>query len=258
MKKISIIGTLAYLLISTLSFAQSPEKISYQGVVRDASNNLVQNQQIGMQISILKGGIDSSAVYVETQTPSTNSNGLFTIEIGTGTTTDNFSEIDWANGPYFIQTETDPSGGTSYSITGVCQLLSVPYALYSKVAGSVQGIDEVVSQTVLEDTAAAIRSSINNQSKISYFPKSGTRSNDVLVSFSGNSTTNFSQSTPVAIRYNQATPIYPEDVRYINNENVDVEFYIPYNAATGTYDIIINPYDEEPTILEKAFFIQVL
>jgi uncharacterized protein (TIGR02145 family) len=39
--------------------------------------------------------------------------------------------INWANGPYFIKTETDPEGGTNYSISGSSQLLSVPYALFS-------------------------------------------------------------------------------------------------------------------------------
>jgi hypothetical protein len=33
---------------------------------------------------------------------------LVSIEIGIGTTSDNFSSIDWAQGPYFIKTETDP------------------------------------------------------------------------------------------------------------------------------------------------------
>ncbi len=257
MRKFTIAGTLIFLLFCTHSFAQSPEKISYQAIIRDANNSLIKNQQIGMQISILQVDDDSTAVYTETQTPMTNSNGLFTIEIGTGITSDDFSEIDWANGPYFIKTETDPSGGTSYSITGVCQLLSVPYALYSKEAESIHGIDEIVSQSVLEDTAASLRSAISKQPTISYYPKSSMLDNNVLVSFSGNSTTTFSQASPVAIRFEQATAIYPVDIRYINEKNVDVKFYIPYDAATGTYDVIINPNEDEPTIIEKAFFIQM-
>jgi hypothetical protein len=77
---------------------------------------------------------------VETQTPTTNTNGLASIEIGVGTVVSgNFSTIDWSNGPYFIKTETDPIGGVSYTITGTSQLLSVPYALYAKSAGSVSG-----------------------------------------------------------------------------------------------------------------------
>jgi len=64
---------------------------------------------------------------------------LVSIEIGTGATSDDFSAIDWANGPYFIKTETDPTGGTTYTITGTNQLLSVPYAMHAKTADTVTG-----------------------------------------------------------------------------------------------------------------------
>ena len=54
------------------------------------------------------------------------------LQVGGGTVLSGaLSQIDWASGPYFIKTETDPSGGTNYSITGTSQMLSVPYALFS-------------------------------------------------------------------------------------------------------------------------------
>ncbi|MCX6325772.1 MAG: DUF1566 domain-containing protein [Bacteroidia bacterium] len=116
-------------------FAQSPQKMSYQAVIRNLSNQLV-TTQVGMQISILQGISNGTPVYVETQTPTPNANGLVSIEIGSGTpVTGTFAGIDWSAGPYFIKTETDPTGGTSYTITGTSQLLSVPYALYAKTAG---------------------------------------------------------------------------------------------------------------------------
>lgn len=116
-------------------FAQAPEKMSYQAVIRDANSLLVQSQTIGMQISILQGSTTGTPVYVETQIPSTNINGLVSIEIGTGTIVSGiFSSIDWGNGPFYIKTETDPTGGSSYSIAGTSQLLSVPYALYAEKA----------------------------------------------------------------------------------------------------------------------------
>jgi len=114
-------------------FAQAPEKMSYQAVIRNSVNDLVTNQTVGMQISILQGSESGTAVYVETQTPTTNINGLVSIEVGSGTVVSgSFSEINWSSGPYFIKTETDPLGGTAYTITGTSQLLSVPYALSSK------------------------------------------------------------------------------------------------------------------------------
>lgn len=128
---------LAAIFLSSIAFGQAPEKMSYQAVIRNSSNLLITNTMVGMRLSILQNSVSGPAVYVETQSPTTNANGLVSIEIGTGTTiSGNFSLIDWSNGPYFIKTETDPTGGTSYTITGISQLLSVPYALYSKTSGS--------------------------------------------------------------------------------------------------------------------------
>jgi len=129
--------TLLILLLSASFWAQSPEMMSYQAVIRDANNSLVTNSSIGMKISILQGSISGNSVYTETQNPTTNSNGLIAIEIGNGTTVfGDFSTIDWSNNSYFIKTETDPTGSINYSIEGTTQLLSVPYALYSKTSGS--------------------------------------------------------------------------------------------------------------------------
>lgn len=124
-------------LLSATSFAQVPEKMSYQAVVRDAAGELVSDQSVGMRISILQTTTTGTAVYVETHTPSSNTNGLVSIEIGTGSTSDDFSTIDWSTGPYFIKSEIDLTGSDSYSITGTSQLMSVPYALHAKVAESV-------------------------------------------------------------------------------------------------------------------------
>ena len=125
-----------FLLITFSFFAQSPEKMSYQAVIRDATNTLLTNQPVGMQISILQTTTTGTAVYTETQTVTTNTNGLVSLEIGMGDTSDDFSAIDWKAGPYFIKTETDPTGGSSYTITGTSQLLSVPFAMYAKSSGS--------------------------------------------------------------------------------------------------------------------------
>ena len=154
MKKIHTILT-AVLLTATLCLpqqvkAQSPEKMNYQAVIRDASDNLVTSSNVGMQISILQGSADGTPVYEETQTPATNANGLVTIEIGTGTTSDDFSAINWANSTYFIKTETDPAGGANYTITGTSQLLSVPYALHAKTAESVDNINITGNETAFD------------------------------------------------------------------------------------------------------------
>lgn len=120
---------------STPAFAQSPDRLSYQAVVRNASGNVVASQSVGMRITILKGSATGTAVFVETQSRTTNANGLVTMEIGGGTpVTGTFASVNWGQGPYFIKTETDVAGGTNYQLTGTTQLLSVPYSLYAQSA----------------------------------------------------------------------------------------------------------------------------
>ena len=136
MKK--LLTLLAALSIALTLQAQSPEKISYQAMVRNSSNALVTNQAIGLKVSILQTSATGTVVYAETHTPTTNINGLVTILIGAGNVVSGtFSGINWSAGPYFIKTEIDPDGGTAYSITSTSELLSVPYALYAKNTGSI-------------------------------------------------------------------------------------------------------------------------
>lgn len=132
MKRIFTI--LAAVLFTASLFAQAPQKMSYQSVVRDASDNLVINQTVGMQISILQGSLSGTVVYSEMQTPTTNDNGLLSIEFGGGV---GFDTINWPNNSYFIKTEMDPTGGSTFTITGTSQLLSVPYALHAESASTI-------------------------------------------------------------------------------------------------------------------------
>jgi len=133
MKRILFFYALFFIFLN--SFAQAPEKMTYQAIIRDAGNNVIASTSIGMKISILKGSTSGTVVYTETQTPTTNINGLVTIIIGgTG------FPINWSNDTYFIKTETDPAGGTNYTITGTMQLLSVPYALHANTADAVTAI----------------------------------------------------------------------------------------------------------------------
>ncbi|EJL70812.1 beta strand repeat-containing protein [Chryseobacterium populi] len=134
MKKILL--SMGIMLGLFTALAQAPEKMSYQAVVRNISGQLLLNQSIGMRVSILQGSAAGPAVYSERLTGNTNANGLISLEIGTGTVlTGTFNTINWSAGSYYLKTETDPTGGTTYTITGTSQLLSVPYAMYAKTAG---------------------------------------------------------------------------------------------------------------------------
>jgi len=130
MKKIFTI--ISACLLSSFTFAQAPNLISFQSVVRNNSFSLVTNTTVGIQTSILQGSASGTPVYVENQTATTNANGLASFAIGAGTpTTGTMSGIDWSAGPYFVKTEIDPAGGNNYTISSTSQLLSVPYALNS-------------------------------------------------------------------------------------------------------------------------------
>ena len=130
---------LILLLVPMMSFGQAPESFNYQAVVRNAGGIILNNQPVGMRLTVQQGSIGGTAVYTETFTSTTNGYGLVNLEIGTGTSTDDFSTIDWANGPYFMETAVDVTGGTNYSVMGTSQLMSVPYALYAKTSGNGEG-----------------------------------------------------------------------------------------------------------------------
>ena len=128
---------LLFILATFAVMAQAPQKMTYQAVVRNSANALIVDQNVSARISIVQGSATGTVVYAELHHVTTNANGLMTVEIGGGTpTTGNFANINWANGPFFLLTEIDPAGGSSYLVSSMQQLLSVPYALYAQEAGN--------------------------------------------------------------------------------------------------------------------------
>lgn len=136
MKNLTKIFILLIVNIFTINlFAQSPEAFKYQAIARDASGNVIANQNVSFRISILKTSATGTPVYVETHNLTTNNFGLANLNIGNGSPiSGNFSTIDWAADKYYIKVEMDATGGTSYQLMGTSQLLSVPYALNAKSA----------------------------------------------------------------------------------------------------------------------------
>jgi hypothetical protein len=115
-----------------ISGPQAPQKMSYQAVIRNSNDSLLISTPVGMRISLVQGTPSGTVVFSETQTATTNANGLVSLQIGMGTVVNGtFACIDWAAGPYYVKTETDLTGGTNYTIISSNELLSVPYALFS-------------------------------------------------------------------------------------------------------------------------------
>ena len=160
----TLLLTLLLLLTITAAWAQSPQRISYQSIIRDANNVVVASSAVSVKISLLQGTSTGPAVYVETHGITTNANGLVSLNIGEGTAiSGSFAGIDWSNGPYLIQTATDPTGGTDYSIVGTAPLNSVPYALNAanaSVATTLAGTLPIASGGTGATTAAAARAAL--------------------------------------------------------------------------------------------------
>ena len=119
-------------LFSVYISAQAPQAFKYQMVMRDNAGNLLSNKQVGIRLSILQGSASGPVVYAETQAATTNPEGLLSLSVGNGTILgDSLKNVDWSTGTFFLKTEVDPSGGSSYQLMGTSQLLSVPYAMYA-------------------------------------------------------------------------------------------------------------------------------
>jgi collagen type I/II/III/V/XI/XXIV/XXVII alpha len=137
------IALVTLLFFTQLGYSQAPKKMSYQAVVRDATNVLVANTDVGIRISVYSinpnstpGNIHFIYYFKERHITTTNQNGLFSIVVGAGTLlSGNFNNINWGANEYYISSEIDITGGTNYTISGGQQLMSVPYAFYANQTG---------------------------------------------------------------------------------------------------------------------------
>ena len=157
---------IALLFSSILLLAQAPEGINYQTVVRDASGNILASQTIGAQFVLHQGTPTGTAVYTETWSKTTNAYGIIDFVLGTGTTTDDFSTIDWSAGPFYLETRIDVSGGTTYQSMGTTQLMSTPYALHAKSAELVDDADADPLNEIQDLTLTGTELSITDGSTV--------------------------------------------------------------------------------------------
>ncbi|MDY8137942.1 tail fiber domain-containing protein [Aquimarina sp. 2201CG5-10] len=149
----------------SIAVAQSPEAFNYQTVVRDLNGDVLANQSIGFEIELLEDSATGTVTYQETHTITTNSQGVASMIIGQGTTLGGFTLIDWGNHTYFLQVGVDISGGTTYTVVGTSELLSVPYALHSSTTDGISftpnGVATITSGTTalnLETTTGSTSS----------------------------------------------------------------------------------------------------
>ncbi|KAB1155621.1 hypothetical protein F7018_11640 [Tenacibaculum aiptasiae] len=130
-----------FIFITTVIYGQSSNTFNYQAVIRNNLGIEIKNKTIGVKISLLQGSVSGTNVYEEIHSVTSNEQGVISFSIGTGTTTDNFSTINWAN-KYWLQVAVDIAGGTNYAVIGSSELQSVPYSNYATKSG-----DKVFSTT---------------------------------------------------------------------------------------------------------------
>ena len=96
-------------------FAQSPQAVNYQTVIRDVNGALLQNQNVSIRMSFLQGSASGSLVYREVHKVTSNDFGLVNLQLGQGIVdSGTFAGIDWSNGPYYLQVGLYVTGGTTY------------------------------------------------------------------------------------------------------------------------------------------------
>lgn len=134
MKKLKMMGCFLLLLFFFHKVnAQAPKAFYMQAFVSNENGQTIISQAVGVEIQIVQGGPGNSAIYTETHEAFTNSVGAIDLMIGLGnSSTENFNSIDWENGPYYMRLSIDKTGGTNYSLMGVSQFLSVPYAFCAR------------------------------------------------------------------------------------------------------------------------------
>ena len=241
-------------LAVAVAMAQAPEKFTYQAVVRNTNNALVTNTLVGVRVSILQGSATGSGVYVETQMPSTNANGLITLNIGDGNAVfGTFGSIDWSAGPYFLKTEIDPAGGNNYSVTSTQQLLSVPYALYAKEAGNSFSGDynDLTNTPAIPTVPTNVSAFTNDAGYITGY----TETDPTVPTWAKEAnkpTYNYSEivNTPTIPTVPTNVSAFTNDAGYITSQDIPAIPTVPTNVSAFTNDAgYITGYTEtDPTV----------
>jgi len=121
------------IFVSVWAVAQAPDAINYQTVVRADDGSPSPFSSMDFKISILQGSSTGDAVYSEEHTATTNGNGMVSFKIGKGVViSGDFPSIDWGAASYFLKLEARPNGSPTYTLIGVEEFASVPYALFAK------------------------------------------------------------------------------------------------------------------------------
>lgn len=143
----------AWLLAISLTQAQVPQLISYQAVARDLTGKVLSEKPISVQVEILQGSNQGTAVYTETHELTTTKTGTINLLIGGGNAqVGAFAEIDWGKAPYFLRLGMKQEKEAEYTEVSNTQMVSVPYALYAQYANKAGSVDNKVDEGVIRES----------------------------------------------------------------------------------------------------------
>ncbi len=148
MKK--ILFTSIFIIAAILSYSQVPNGFNYQAMLRNSSGDIIADESVDIEISIIDENSGGTVLYTETHTKSTNAYGLVNLVIGSETPDYGvFADINWAVNDKFISIKVDATD------MGTFQLLTVPFAMHAASATNL-GSENVYTGTdtlfVVKDT----------------------------------------------------------------------------------------------------------
>jgi len=269
MKNIKLLF-IALMLPMTGLFAQVPQAMKYQTVIRNAEGTPITNSNIGLQLTILEDGQD---VYQETYDMDTNEFGLIHVNLGQGNTSDNFSSIDWTGSDYELEIGVDSNGGSNYQIIGTSPMLTVPFAMTAKTALEVDDADANPTNELQSLTLSGNTLSISNGNSVTLPSSSGADDEQLAkvwarVDIFGNSSTTF-DSYNVTATTKSTTGVYvislsPGLFSTATNPSVNctINNDLSPGVAIATYasspsQITVRTYDMDGNLSDRAFSIQV-
>jgi hypothetical protein len=142
---ICIIGLLSFSFVSLGQQIANLEGINYQAVAidtegtelvgKDVVNKPLYNKEIGVRFTIT-AGMNGSVYYQETHSTTTNENGLFSLNIGTGalTSSSDYStllDMPWINGDQWLIVEIAIGDDGNFELVSNQKFMAVPYAFYT-------------------------------------------------------------------------------------------------------------------------------
>jgi uncharacterized protein (TIGR02145 family) len=235
--------TFLLLAVTAVVFSQAPQSIPYQAVFRNADGTVISSTAITITFKIHDFAATGEVVYEETHAVTSNSQGLVSMNVGSGTVvTGAFDNINWGGGNKFLHVLMNAGNGNID--LGTQQMMSVPYALYAEdvnVRVSLTGDSLFIGNQVSIVPGVSAANSL-------YQPGNGVT--DIDGNFYPSIIINgqeWMQKNLAVSKYNNGDPIFnPGNIIIptpdITQWNLDeIYFSASIDTITGSYFKILNP-----------------